>query len=221
MSFSDLDNEVLSKFAQGSVVSRVSPPRSALQRWLARVDAWHLATAAFLLVALWPSQLVPAGVLDYAKQCVQFTVICEMYLFFVGFGTMVAWNKNVWLRVPIVALTVALYIFIVTHDRQFSIAPQAIAVMCMRWIPPRGVGLLSQRNVRRVQNTIFGGLAVLVVQIILLTSLSSLLLQFGIGTDVHGTITMPPWFYALLWSAYYVELAFVLPWIARNDGVEA
>jgi hypothetical protein len=192
-------------------------PQTTLQRWLQRVDPWLLLTALFILVATWPTSLVPDSVHDYGRQWIETTLICELYLFYIGFGAMIAWNKNIWLRVPMVALTVALYVFAVTHDRQFSVAPQAIWLLAVRFLPPRGVAPLSRENIRRLHSTIFGGLAVLIIQFLLLMLLSALLVPLGIGSKVGNTITMPQWFYALLWTSYYVELAFVLPSIAEYD----
>ena len=228
MPFADLEKKIAGEPASAAPAS-ITPgreprqryalraPKTVPQRWLQRVDPWLLLTALFILAATWPTRLIPDALHDYVRQWIETTLICELYLFFIGFGTMIAWDKGAWLRVPIVALTVAAYVFGVTHDRQFSVAAQAVWLLSVRFLPPHGIALLSRENIRRLHSTIFGGLAVLIVQFLLLMLLSTLLVPLGIGSKIGNTITMPQWFYALLWSSYYVELAFVLPGIAEYD----
>jgi hypothetical protein len=139
-----------------------------------------------------------------------------MYLLWLAMGAWLAIDKPAWLRVLIIICTVCLYLFVITHDAQFSLAPQAAWVLCLRLLPPGFVGVFTNANVIRVQVITLSGLAVLVLQVIIFVLSSLALAGLGVATVKGNEITTPSWLSGLVWGAYYVELAFFLPYVERN-----
>jgi hypothetical protein len=69
-----------------------------------------------------------------------------------------------------------------------------------------------------VQVVTLSGLAVLVLQVIIFALSSVALAGLGIATVKGNEITTPSWLSGLVWGAYYVELAFFLPYVEK--GIE-
>jgi hypothetical protein len=197
-------------------VHRPTPPVNVVERELRRVDLLLLATGLCIFVVGVAGDYFSTSVHDYAWQWVMNTLVCEMYLLWLAMGAWLASDKPVWLRVPIMIGTICLYLLVITHDAQFSLAPQAAWVLCLRLLPPGFVGVFTNANVIRVQVITLSGLAVLVLQVIIFALSSAALAGLGVATVKGHEITTPSWLSGLVWGAYYIELAFYLPYVERN-----
>ena len=220
MTFADLEKKIHPATAApvASVVPapRLAPPENVVERELRRVDLLLLATGLGILVVGVSGDYFGASVHEYAWQWITNTLVCEMYLLWLAMGAWLAIDKPAWLRVLIIICTVCLYLFVITHDAQFSLAPQAAWVLCLRLLPPGFVGVFTNANVIRVQVITLSGLAVLVLQVIIFVLSSVALAGLGVATVKGNEITTPSWLSGLVWGAYYVELAFFLPYVERN-----
>jgi hypothetical protein len=216
MTFADLEKKISASTPGPTPMP--SPPSTVqnIEREFRRVDLLQLATGLFILVIGISGNLLDPGVHKYAEQWIGRTVVCEMYMLWLGMGAWLAIGKPTWARIPILIGTVALYLAVITHDSQFSFVPQAAWLLFVRLVPPGFVGLFSDQNVRRVKAITLTGLACLVGQIVLFAMGSSALVAFGVGTNIDHVITAPRWFSAFVWGAYYIELAFLLPYVERN-----
>jgi hypothetical protein len=214
MSFADLEKKI-SPATAAPTLSAASAIRTA-KREFRRIDFLMLATGLLVFAIKVFGDYFDSEMREFASNLVVRTLVCEGYMIFLAMGAMVAIGKPTWLRILILIVTVALYTFAVTHDRQFSFAPQALWLLFIRLVPPGFVGVFSNDNVRRVKAIAFAGLACLVLQIVIFAMASSALSALGVGTVSGNTITMPAWFTGVVWGAYYIELAFVIPYIERN-----
>jgi len=216
MSFADLEKKTHPTTV--ALAPRPSPPMNVVERELRRVDLWLLATGLCILAVGISGDYFGPSVHEYANQWVTNTLVCEMYLLWLAMGAWLAIDKPAWLRVLIIICTVCVYLFVITHDAKFSLAPQAAWLLAMRLLPPGFVGVFTNDNVRRVQVITLAGLAVLVLQVLIFVLSSSALAALGVGTIKGNVITSPAWHSGLVWGAYYVELAFFLPYVERNLG---
>jgi hypothetical protein len=222
MTFADLEKKIRPATAAPAAAvvpaPRPAPAENVVERELRRVDLLLLVTGLCIFVIGVSGDYFSAWVHEYAWQWVANTLVCEMYLLWLAMGAWLAIDKPVWLRVPIMICTVCLYLFVVTHDAQFSLAPQAAWVLCLRLLPPGFVGVFTNANVIRVQVITLSGLAVLVAQVVIFALVSSVLAGLGVATIKGHEITTPSWLSGLVWGAYYVELAFFLPYAERHLG---
>jgi hypothetical protein len=212
MTYADLDR----KIAPVAPELAASSALQTAEREFRRVDLFQMGTGFFILVIGISGNLFDPSVHKYAEQWIGRTVVCEMYMLWLGMGAWLAIGKPAWVRIPILIGTVALYLAVITHDSQFSFVPQAAWLLFVRLVPPGFAGLFSDENVRRVKAIALAGLACLVGQIVFFAMGSSALVAFGIGTNIDHVITAPAWFSAFVWGAYYIELAFLLPYVERN-----
>lgn len=223
MSFADLDKKVATPEPAALAAAPAPlarPPRTLIGRAMKRVDLAQAATGVFIFAVTAAAGFGSGPLQDFARRFVELTVVCELYLIWLAMGCLLATDKPGWLRIPILLGAAGLYVVAVTHDRQFQAAPQALWLLCARLLPQRGAALLSNDYVRRLGVVTWCGLALLVIQLLALMLLSTLLVAVGIGTRDGNAIIAPRWFYALLWGAYYIELAFLMPWVAslRRPG---
>jgi hypothetical protein len=214
VTFADLE-----KKSHPSTATPAPQPTSAVkvvERELRRVNVLLLATGFCILAVGISGGYFGASVHEYAGRWIASTLVCEMYLLWLAMGAWIAIDKPVWLRVPIMICTVSVYLFVITHDAQFSMAPQAGWLLCVRLLPPGFVGVLTNDNLKRVRVVTLAGLAVLAVQIVFFALSSSELASLGVGTVEGNVVTAPGWYSGLVWGAYYLELAFLLPYVERN-----
>jgi hypothetical protein len=178
------------------------------------MDLSLAATGLFVLGIGLSGDYASDSVRVFARHIVENTLICEFYMFWIFIGAFFAKQCSVWLRVPLMLASVVVCLLAIKTDREFSIVPQAGWVLAARTLPVRGEVPLSSAYVQRVLDFTGTSLGCLIVQIVLFAMLSLALTKIGIGTDRDGLIIAPQWFSAIVWGAYYFELAFVLPWVA-------
>ena len=214
MTFADLEKKI-----RPPATTPAPQPASAVkvvERELRRVNGLLLATGLCILAVGISGDYFSASVHAYAGRWIASTLVCELYLLWLAMGAWIAIDKPMWLRVPIMICTVSVYLFVITHDAQFSMAPQAAWLLCVRLLPPGFVGVFSNDNLERVRVITLAGLAVLAVQIVFFALSSSALASLGVGTVEGNVVTAPRWYSGLVWGAYYLELAFLLPYVERN-----
>lgn len=208
MSFRDLE--------QKTGLSPAAAPAAATTsvRSLPRLDLSLAALGFFILVIGLTGDYSSDSIRVFARHVVENTLICEVYMFWIFIGAFFAKQSPGWLRAPLMLASMAVCLFAITHDREFSIVPQACVVLATRIVPARGEVPLSSGYVQRVLDFCGASLGCLLVQLLVFVFLSSLLASVGIGTNRDHVITPPHWFAAVIWGAYYFELAFLLPWVA-------
>lgn len=214
MSFRDLEqNAGLPAVPPAAVPAPAATSRALVER-LQRMDLSLVAIGCFILGIGLTGEYSGDSVRVFARHVVENTIICEFYMFWIFIGAFFAKQSPAWLRIPLMLASVVICLLAITYDREFSIVPQACLVLATRILPARGEVPLSSSYVQRVLDFSGTSLACLLVQLLVFVSLSSLLASVGIGTNRDHVITAPHWFAALIWGAYYLELAFLLPWIA-------
>jgi len=216
VTFADLEKKIPQTAPVAAAPPHAISPVGSVEVRLRRANLLLLVTGIAILVVGISGDFFGSPARSYANSWIERTLVCEMYMLWLGMGALLAVDKPTWLRVPIVIGTVAVYLFVITHDEQFSMVPQAAWLLCVRLLPPGFVGVFANDNIKRVKVVTFAGLAVLAVQIVMFAMLSSALAGIGIGTVEGNVITAPRWFSGIVWGAYYIELAFLLPYVERN-----
>jgi len=189
-----------------------------LPAWAKRIDWWQAATGIFVLTVFLGGHYFSGGVRVYASQFVMMTIICELCMIWAAIGAAATSGaKNSVQLVGGIAFALGLYLFsvlaIVWKARQFYIIPQALWILVGRFRPPAGVAWFGDGNLRRFLFGSMAGWIGVLAQLLLLVIVTIVLATlFNISEDYGGGATgAPRWVSALIWSAFYFELAVLLP----------
>ena len=200
----------------------------AVPAWVRRIDWWEAATGVFVLIVLLAGRYLGSGVRDYASHLVMMTIICELCMIWAAIGAAATSGaKNIWYLSAGIAFALLLYLFsvvaIIWKAQEFYIIPQALWILVGRFRPRGGVAWFSDDNLRRFLFVSMAGWLGVLAQMLLLVIVTIVLATvFNISEDYGGGASgAPRWVSALVWSAFYFELALLLPKVeqfARQRG---
>jgi len=188
-----------------------------LPAWTKRFDRWEAATGAFVLTVLLAGRYLGGGIHEYASQLVSMTIICELSMIWAAIGSAATSGaKNTVSLVGGIAFAVGLYLFsvvaIVWKVQEFYIIPQALWILVGRFRPRAGVAWFGDDNLRRFLFVSMAGWITVLAQILLLVIVTIVLATvFNVSENYGGATGAPRWVSALIWGAFYFELAFLLP----------
>jgi hypothetical protein len=101
---------------------------------------------------------------------------------------------------------------IIWKAQEFYIVPQALWILCGRFRPRAGAAWFGDDNLRRFLFVALAGWICLLGQMLLLVIVTIVLATVFNISENHGGVTgAPRWVSALIWGAFYFELAFALP----------
>lgn len=146
------------------------------------------------------------------------TIICEISMVWGAIGSAATVQaKNKLYLVAGIAFALGLYLAsvlaIVWRSQEFYIVPQALWILYGRFRPRDSDAWFGQDNLQRFMLVSLAGFGGVFVQFLLLFFVTIVLETFfNISEDYGGGASgVPRWVSALVWSAYYFELAFLLP----------
>ena len=185
-----------------------------LPAWTKRIDWWEAATGVFVLAVLLAGGYLGGGLREYASQLVSMTIICELSMIWAAIGAAATSGaKNTVYLMGGIAFALGLYLFsvvaIIWKAQEFYIIPQALWILVGRFRPRAGVAWFSDDNLRRFLFASVAGWMCVLAQMLLLVIVTIVLATvFNVGSGVMGA---PRWVSALIWGAFYFELALLLP----------
>jgi hypothetical protein len=205
-----------------SVPSPTTTPaaRKLVPAWILQLDPWEAATAVFVFTVTLAGNHFGGLVLQTAGSIISMSVICEFAMAWtaVALGRSVP-SGNWWRILPRLILALAIYVGCVTmfvwKARAFYLIPQALWILAGRIRPRRGVSLMSDQNLRRFTTTGIVGVVLVFAHWMVIGFAAIVADKFGLAIKTDGMTIAPPWIYAVVWGAYYLELAYLVP---RIDG---
>jgi len=198
-----------------------------LPAWTKRFDRWEAATGVFVLTVLLAGRYLAGGIHEYASQLVSMTIICELSMIWAAIGSAATSGaKNTVSLAGGIAFALGLYLFsvvaIIWKAQEFYIIPQALWILVGRFRPRAGVAWFGDDNLRRFLFVSMAGWITVIAQILLLLIMTMVLATvFNVGESYGGATGAPRWVSALIWGAFYFELAFLLPRVEEFAGSRA
>lgn len=201
-----------------------------LPAWASRIDWWEAATGVFVLTVLLAGHYLGGGIRQYAGQLVSMTIICELSMIWAAIGSAATSGaKNTVYLAGGIAFALGLYLFsvvaIIWKAREFYIIPQALWILVGRFRPRAGGAWFGDDNLRRFLFVSMAGWLAVLAQLLLLVIVTIVLATvFNVSEDYgDGASGAPRWVSGLIWSAFYFELALLLPRVeafarSRNRG---
>jgi hypothetical protein len=190
---------------------------TVLPAWTKYVDWWEVATGIFVITVFLSSHYF-TDLRGYAGQFVKMTIICELCMIWAAIGAAATSGaRNSVQLIGGIVFALGLYFFsvlaIVWKAREFYIIPQALWILGGRFRPRGGAAWFGDDNLRRFLFVSMAGWLAVLAQLLLLVIVTIVLATlFNISEDYGGGASgVPRWVSALIWSAFYIELAFLLP----------
>jgi hypothetical protein len=194
------------------------PAAGLVPAWVLQLDPWEAATAVFIVTVMLGGDFFGGRVLLVAGNIITMSVICEFAMVWTAaaLGQSIA-QRSLWLVLPRIVLALAVYLGCVTmfvwDARAFYLIPQAVWILAGRFRPRAGVPPFSDDNLRRFTRSGVLALVLVVVHVMLIGLAAIVTDRLGMATKLDGMTIPPPWVYAVIWGAYYFELAYFVPLI--------